>query len=120
MEFTTEMKMHTNNQFGIFRLELGKTEITEAEQEIHLMLDKSGSMDEFCGDGSTKMHQIKHVTNNILRFVAKNCPKGNVAVSVKAFNTEVETIIEKTVVTDDLLDDLIEKVGKIIAQDIKL
>jgi hypothetical protein len=113
MEFTTEIKMHNDTQFGIFRLEVEKTEITETDQEINLMLDKSGSMDEFCGDGSSKMHQIKHVTNNILRFIAKNCVNGNVTVSVKAFNIEVETIIEKTVVTDDLLDDLIEKVGKI-------
>jgi hypothetical protein len=117
MEFTTEIKMHNDTQFGIFRLELEKTEITEAPQEITLMLDKSGSMDEFCGDGSSKMHQIKHVTNNILRFIAKNCVKGNVTVSVKAFNTEVETIIEKTVVTEDLLDELIEKVGKIYPND---
>jgi len=113
MEFTTEIKMHNDTQFGIFRLEVEKTEITEAPQEINLMLDKSGSMDEFCGDGSSKMHQIKHVTNNILRFIAKNCVNGNVTVTVKAFNTEVETIIEKTVVTEDLLDDLIQKVGKI-------
>jgi hypothetical protein len=117
MEFTTEMKMHTNNQFGIFRMELGKTEITEAEQEIHLMLDKSGSMDEFCGDGSTKMHQIKHVTNNILRFIAKNCVKGNVAVSVKAFNVDVETVFDKIVVTEDLLDELMKKVEKIYPND---
>jgi len=117
MEFTTEMKMHTDNQFGIFRMELGKTEITEAEQEIHLMLDKSGSMDEFCGDGSTKMHQIKHVTNNILRFIAKNCVKGNVAVSVKAFNVEVEVVFDKTVVTEDVLDELMKKVEKVYPND---
>lgn len=117
MEFTTEMKMHTNNQFGIFRLELGKTEITEAEQEINLMLDKSGSMDEFCGDGSTKMHQIKHVTNNILRFIVKNCPKGNVAVSVKAFNVDVEVVFDKTVITEDVLDELMKKVEKVYPSD---
>ena len=97
MEFTTEIKMHNDTQFGIFRIEVEKTEITETDQEINLMLDKSGSMDEFCGDGSTKMHQIKHVTNNILRFIAKNCPKGNVAVSVKAFNVDVEVVFDKTV-----------------------
>lgn len=117
MEFITEIKMHTDNQFGIFRLEVEKTEITEAAQEINLMLDKSGSMDEFCGDGSTKMHQIKHVTNNILRFIAKNCINGNVAVSVKAFNVEVETVFDKTVVTEDLLDELIKKVEKVYPND---
>ena len=113
----TEMIMHTDNQFGIFRLEVEKTEITEAEQEINIMLDKSGSMDELCGDGSTKMHQIKHVTNNILRFIAKNCTKGNISVSVKVFNVEVETIFDKTAVSEELLDTLIKKVEKVYSND---
>ena len=92
MEFiNTEIKMHQDEttQFGIFRFEVDKTEITDAEQEINIMLDKSGSMDEPCGDGSSKMQQIKHVTNNILRFIAKNCTKENISVSIKTFNVEV-------------------------------
>lgn len=120
MEFiNTEIKMHQDEttQFGIFRFEVDKTEITEAEQEINIMLDKSGSMDEPCGDGSSKMQQIKHVTNNILRFIAKNCTKENISVSIKTFNVEVETVFEKTVVTEELLDSLIKKVEKIYSND---
>jgi hypothetical protein len=120
MEFiNTEIKMHQDEttQFGIFRFEVDKTEITEAEQEINIMLDKSGSMDELCGDGSSKMQQIKHVTNNILRFIAKNCTKENISVSIKTFNVEVETVFEKTVVTEELLDNLIKKVEKIYSSD---
>jgi hypothetical protein len=120
MEFiNTEIKMHQDEttQFGIFRFEVDKTEITDAEQEINIMLDKSGSMDEPCVDGSSKMQQIKHVTNNILRFIAKNCTKENISVSIKTFNVEVETVFEKTVVTEDLLDELIKKVEKIYSSD---
>jgi len=112
-----EIKTHTDNQFGVFQIELEKTEITEADQEINLMIDKSGSMDEMCGDGSSKMHQIRHVTKNILRFIAKKCAKGNVAVSVKAFNTEVETVFDKTVITEDTVDELVKKVDKVYAND---
>jgi len=112
-----EIKTHTDNQFGIFQIELEKTKITEAEQEINLMIDKSGSMDEMCGDGSSKMHQIRHVAKNILRFIAKKCTKGNVAVSVKAFNTEVETIFDKTVITEDTVDELVKKVDKVYPND---
>lgn len=111
----TEIKMHNveSTQFGVFHLELAKTEITEASQEINLMLDKSGSMDESCGDGNTKMKQITYVTNNILRFIANNCPNGNVSVSVKAFNSEVDTLIDKTVVTNENVNDLIANIGRI-------
>jgi hypothetical protein len=112
-----EIKTHTDNQFGVFQIELEKTEITEDEQEINLMIDKSGSMDDMCGDGTTKMHQIKYVTKNILRFVAKNCTKGNVKISLKAFNVDVETIFDKTVVAEDSLDELIAKIDKVYAND---
>ncbi len=112
-----EIKRHADNQFGVFQIELEKTEITEEDQEINLMIDKSGSMDEMCGDGNSKMHQIRHVTKNILRFIAKKCTKGNVAVSVKAFNTEVETIFDKTVITEDVVDELVKKVDKVYPND---
>jgi hypothetical protein len=108
-----EIKTHTDSDFGVFQIELEKVEITEADQEINLMIDNSGSMDDMCGDGTTKMHQIKHVTKNILRFVAKNCIKGNVKISLKTFNVDVETIFDKTVVTEDILDELIPKIDKV-------
>jgi hypothetical protein len=113
-----EIKIHTESEkSGVFELELEKTEITETEQEINIMLDKSGSMDDECGDGNSKMSQIKHVTKNILRYIAANCKKENISVSVSAFNTSVETIINNVTVSDKNLSELITQIGTIYPED---
>ena len=114
----SEIKIHIESEkSGVFELELEKTEITETEQEINIMLDKSGSMDDECGDGNSKMSQIKHVTKNILRYIAANCKKENVSVSVSAFNTSVDTIINNVTVSDKNLSELITQIGTIYPED---
>jgi len=113
-----EIKIHTESEkSGVFELELEKTEITETEQEINIMLDKSGSMDDECGDGNSKMSQIKHVTKNILRYISANCKKENISVSVSAFNTRVDTIINNVTVSDKNLSELITQIGTIYPED---
>ena len=107
------IKLHEEWHFGVFELEVAKTDMTELPQEIHIMLDKSGSMDEICSDRSSKIDQIKHVTKNILHFV-----KGKrVSVGVSAFNSTVSTIFPKTEVREDNIDELIESVKRMYAED---
>ena len=107
------IKLHEEWHFGVFELEVAKTDMTELPQEIHLMLDKSGSMDEICSDRSSKIDQIKHVTKNILHFV-----KGKrVSVGVSAFNSTVSTIFPKTEVREDNIDELIASVKRMYAED---
>ena len=106
------IKLHEEWHFGVFELEVAKTDMTELPQEIHLMLDKSGSMDEICSDRSSKIDQIKHVTKNILHFV-----KGKrVSVGVSAFNSTVSTIFPKTEVREDNIDELIASVKRMYAE----
>lgn len=104
-------------EFGIFELEMSKTEMTCKKQEINIMIDKSGSMDEGCEDGNSKMDQIKYVTNNILHYVATHCKADNVSMSVKSFNTRVEPIIDKTSVSTDNLSTLKNRVRMINPED---
>jgi hypothetical protein len=107
------IKLHEEWHFGVFELQVAKTDMTELPQEIHLMLDKSGSMDEICSDRSSKIDQIKHVTKNILHFV-----KGkHVSVGVSAFNSTVSTIFPKTEVREDNIDELIASVKRMYAED---
>lgn len=107
------IKLHEEWHFGVFELQVAKTDMTELPQEIHIMLDKSGSMDEICSDRSSKIDQIKHVTKNILHFV-----KGKrVSVGVSAFNSTVSSVFPKTDVRQDNIDELIENVKDIYAED---
>jgi len=107
------IKLHEEWHFGVFELQVAKTDMTELPQEIHIMLDKSGSMDEFCSDRSSKIDQIKHVTKNILHFVKDK----HVSIGVSAFNSTVSTVFPKTEVRQDNIDELISNVKDIYAED---
>ena len=107
------IKLHEEWHFGVFELEVSKTDMTELPQEIHLMLDKSGSMDEICSDRSSKIDQIKHVAKNILHFVKDK----RVSIGISAFNSTVSTVFPKTDVRQDNIDELIASVKDIYAED---
>jgi len=107
------IKLHEEWHFGVFELQVAKTDMTELPQEIHIMLDKSGSMDEICSDRSSKIDQIKHVTKNILHFAKDK----HVSIGVSAFNSTVSSVFLKTDVRQDNIDELIENVKDIYAED---
>lgn len=104
-------------EFGIIELEIDKIAMTSKTQEINIMMDQSGSMDENCEDGNSKMDQIKHVTNNILRFVAAKCKTGNVSIGLHTFNTTIHKIFDRVCVTDDNIDALLCSTKKIHPED---
>ena len=99
--------------FGTFELELEKTDITDKPTRINIMLDKSGSMDDMCEDGKTKMEQILHVVTNMIRYISSNCLRQNVRVNVKTFNTEVQDVIVDEIITEENLPEMIGRLRKI-------
>ena len=111
--------------FGILELEVGKTEITRKPQEINIMLDESGSMND-CGedvedsddeDEKSKMDLTKHVVKNIMEFVSKECKDADVKIGVHAFNNHVRQIFERTKITDENIETLTNLVQDIHAMD---
>jgi hypothetical protein len=72
-------------------------------------------MDERCSDKNTKLDQIKHVTKNIIRFIANNC--ANITLQVSAFNIDVMVVIEPEIVTKENQDEMIRKIDKMEAMD---
>jgi len=126
MQATTKITMHNGEnvhpftvgtEFGTFDLEIDKIAMTTKVQEINIVIDQSGSMDEMCEDGNSKMHQIKHVTNNILHFVSEKCKDVNVKVGLHSFNTRVNTLFECTNVTETTIDALTFHLKHIRAED---
>jgi len=103
--------------FGTFELEMEKTDITDKPTRIDIMLDKSGSMDDACEDGNTKMAQILHVVTNMIRYISSNCLRQNVRVNVKTFNTQVQNIIVDEIITEENLPEMIVRLRKIYPED---
>ncbi len=79
------------------------------------MTDVSGSMDERCIDKNSKLDQIKHVTKNIIRFIAANC--ANITLQVSAFNSDVMVVIKPEIVTKDNQAEMIRKIEMMTAID---
>ena len=103
--------------FGIFELEMEKVEITDKPTSINIMLDKSGSMDDACEDGNTKMAQITHVVTNMIRYISSNCLNKNVTVNVKTFNAHVQDVIVNEIITEENLPEMIGRLRKIYPED---
>lgn len=100
---------------GIYEISLPAAEPTRTPKTIHIMTDVSGSMDERCSDKNSKLDQIKHVTKNIIRFIANNC--ANITLQMSAFNSDVMVVIEPEIVTKDNQDEMIRKIDKMEAID---
>lgn len=100
---------------GIYEICLPAAEPTRTPKTIHIMTDVSGSMDERCSDKNSKLDQIKHVTKNIIRFIANNC--ANITLQVSAFNSDVMVVIEPEIVTKDNQDEMIRKIEMMTAID---
>jgi hypothetical protein len=100
---------------GIYEICLPAAEPTRAPKTIHIMTDVSGSMDERCSDKNSKLDQIKHVTKNIIRFIANNC--ANITLQVSTFNSIVTVVIEPEIVTKDNQDEMIRKIEMMDAMD---
>ena len=87
---SVELSNNMGTVFGILELEVGKTEITRKPQEINIMLDESGSMndsgedveDSDNEDEKSKMDLTKHVVKNIMEFVSKECKDARQQVSI--------------------------------------
>ncbi len=127
-----EKRCKTLKEFGILELEVGKTTITRKPQEINIMLDESGSMND-SGEGgdcdsdsdsddedkhsTSKMDLTKHVVKNIMEFVLNECKESDVKIGVHAFNTHVREIFERTTITSENIENLTKLVQDIHAMD---
>lgn len=90
--------MYTNCKFGILRIEVPILPISTQPLAILLNLDHSGSMDDSCADGRTKMQHIKHTIKNILRVLMikiEENPELELFMCIDIFSHDVENILQK-------------------------
>jgi len=99
--------------FGIMQIKIADTPMITQNQVLDTSNDISGSMAEYCSDGSTKMHHAIHTLKNIITSVANN-PIASVTMATYGFDDRIETIFEDTLVTKDNADELRNKVGNLL------
>jgi DNA-directed RNA polymerase subunit L len=94
------MYENSNSKFGILRIDVPVLPISTQPLAILLNLDHSGSMDDPCADGRTKMQHIKHTIRNILRVLMiklEENPELAIYMCIHIFAHDVENILQKYV-----------------------
>lgn len=98
--------------FGILDLKAITSDETNEILEFIFIIDCSGSMSDLCADGRTKMHHITHTLKNMIIFFNDH-PKIKLYVTINAFDTQIYKIIERTVITEENLSEILKKIDKI-------
>jgi hypothetical protein len=98
--------------FGVLRVKLADTPMTKQPQLLYFKNDMSGSMQDMCSDGRSKMQHSNHTTSNILRLAAET--DAEIWVQVDAFDDKVVSIIPAQRVTKDNLPQLVALVNAIM------
>jgi Mg-chelatase subunit ChlD len=100
------------NDFGVLRVKLADTAMTSQSQLLYFKNDMSGSMQDSCSDGRTKMQHSNHTTSNILRLAAET--DAEIWVQVDAFDDKVVSIIPAQRVTKENISQLVDMVNRIM------
>uniref|UniRef100_A0A6C0HBB5 VWFA domain-containing protein n=1 Tax=viral metagenome TaxID=1070528 RepID=A0A6C0HBB5_9ZZZZ len=105
--------LHEDEQFGILSMKMKKTKITERPTMILFSIDNTASMDEYAYGNTTKMTVVIKTLKNIMTYLSTiDAP---VYVQLYTFNVEVRSIIDTILVNKSNVDELINKIEKIAA-----
>jgi hypothetical protein len=126
IQFHNEMdfpfSLFNDYHFGILNIEMESVEITNNPQHIFFSIDISGSMNDICKDGRTKMYHVINATKNIMTLLSES-NKTNISVEVYGFDNNIHKILENTIVSRDnihIIHDIINKIEPLSSTDIEL
>jgi len=87
----------SSHHFGVFFLEVAKTEMTQNAQYIMNENDMSGSMEQ-----ENKMQELHLTLNNIVNLLSKNADNVDVTLEISGFDSDIEQVIPSTKIQKDL------------------
>jgi len=114
----TALRFHSdpavNFNFGILTLKVPKVgEQPKTGQKVLFYNDISGSMDDPCADGRTKIQHAVHTTKNLWNMLAE---KPGVTGALYAFDDTVDTILPPHEITNENKAESIQKISTLIAR----
>lgn len=99
-------------KFGIVNLKLKEVPITTRKQLLHITCDMSGSMEDQCMDGRTKMQHSVHTITNIIRMSAA-ADDAEIWIQINGFDDKIERVIPATQISNDNIEELIKMLKKL-------
>ena len=103
-------------KFGLLNLQAVACGPLDIEHEFILTVDHSGSMDDTCSDGRTKMQHVNHTLKNIINYLEDN-PNIKANVTIFMFDNIFDKVIDRTIVTKENYTFILEKINKIRPRD---
>ena len=82
-------------RFGTLKIKIADLPMTKEPQFILFTNDCSGSMDDICSDGRTKMEHSNHTICNIIKMIAMY-EETEIWIQVNAFDDQLYEIIPPT------------------------
>jgi Mg-chelatase subunit ChlD len=105
-------KPETDVKFGLLNITTESVSSFHEEYDFIYVLDQSGSMDDKCADGRTKMHHCQHTLKNMIHYIHSH-PELKVHVTILSFDDTVYTIMERTAITKKNLEEILSKIDNI-------
>jgi len=114
---TTTIKQEEEDQpqplyFGILEIQVNDTPMVTQPNEILISSDMSGSMDDLCKDGRTKMQHSAHTAKNIISVLGKNADKSTNYFKLSGFDDKVEEIVPRQKVTEEEVAKMRDTISK--------
>ena len=102
-----------NEEFGVLKLKMKKTEITKEPTLFLFTVDKTGSMEERDTIGKTKIEIVIQTLVNVLHYLSEQA--ADIFVRVHSFNNNVTVEIDTVKITKDNVGELADKIRAIRA-----
>ena len=101
-----------NCYFGILNIQAETVDETTDELDFLFTVDCSGSMEDRCDDGKTKMYHIIHTLKNMVIFLSGN-KNMNINISINKFHTKWYCVVPRTRLNDKNYGEILGKISSI-------
>ena len=97
--------------FGILKLFVNPSPITNRHVEFDFYIDNSGSMDDMCSDNKTKLQHMKFLLKSIIRYLKKH--NITATISLHSFDDNLIEIISSEALSENTIESFIARIDEI-------
>jgi len=104
-------------KFGILNLKAEQAFLNEnIVYEFIFSIDSSGSMNDKCSDGKSKMEHIIHTITNMINYFKENLLL-KIYITINSFDSIIKNIVERTFIQKENVSSILNKINAIKPKD---
>ena len=110
--FTIPTYLHYNSRYASLNINVTQCTLISSPLFFHFMIDCSGSMNDKCNDGYTKMQTTIHTLSNMIKFFAEN-DNACIYCQIDAFDNDICNVLELIQITKETIQYSIQQLDKL-------